>query len=187
MCNSNYDGPLCKYAASSIREVESMGLRVWSKAICGNTVLVPTQENPVRGRGELGENGCECNPISNVDPTGKVGRTTERFTGPSCECADVYVEELDTVLTCAGHGTCIPRDLPMGRCSVDYTEYLADALSEPFVQVTDFVDRTNTLTLTQEGYFIAPVQDTPAPTASPTPPTLSPTVSPTKSPTPPTP
>lgn len=39
---------------------------------------------------------------------------------------------------------------------MDYDNYLADSLSEPFVEVTGFLERDNTLTLLQEGYFIGP-------------------------------
>lgn len=69
--------------------------------------MVPTGENPVRGRGELGEDRCDCNAITNVDPTGRVGRTTERFTAEACVCTDVYVPDKDEVIVCAGHGDCI--------------------------------------------------------------------------------
>lgn len=46
--------------------------------------------------------------------------------------------------------------MPLGRCEVDYDAYLGDSLSEPFVRVTDFVDRDNTLTILETSYFIAP-------------------------------
>ncbi len=190
MCNSNYGGALCGLGVSAIRPTEILRqgqvISIQAKKYCGETTLVPDLGDPVQGRGQLDPHSraksCGCNPISSLDPTGKLGETTEAFIGVACQCAMVYNEDYGTELLCAGHGECIEPSFPYGQCEVDIDKFRLDSLSEPFISVTSYASDTTVMITLTDTYFLGGVV---YPTASPTShPTLTPTSHPTANPTP---
>lgn len=194
MCNSNYTGPLCGVAVSSIRieDVEIAGVKtqVWAKTVCGQSTLNPKLDDPVAGRGAPSyEDGrCECNVISSVDPTGKLGNVVEKFEGRACQCATGLNRVNGEVELCSGHGTCKDPSFEYGLCSVDIETYEADALYTPYVETiapTGNEWNYNDLVATRDSYVILEAEQImPHPTTSPTTsPSQSPTEGPTASPT----
>ncbi len=187
MCNSNFGGELCALRVSSIRptiiEIREEIFSIQAKRYCGETTPVPELSNSIRGRGQLNtiHLNCTCNAISNVDNTGQTGITTEQFIGEACQCANAYNEDRNSILTCAGHGTCISPSFPYGYCSVDLEKYRTDSLYNPFIEVVSGLDEETTMIVQEDTYFLA---GTFLPTSSPTSqPTLSPTKHPSKTPT----
>ena len=175
MCDTDKGGKECRVGVSSLRS--------GAKYYCGQETLLPTRLNPVQGRGQVTDDGCVCNPITNWDPTGLTGIVAEAFYGEACECELVYNPDRDRVLPCAGHGTCQVVDIPLGRCEVDLDNYVADALYNPFVTVIDIAELETEHVVTSTGYFSYLEYVTNAPTTSPTP---FPAAIPTAAPTPPT-
>jgi hypothetical protein len=185
-CGPNNGGEQCKAYVSAIRttDIDVNSARVQTtlaKRFCGEEVSVPKLDNLVEGRGQIDPvfKNCSCNEISNVDNTGQTGRTTERFVGNACECMEVYNKDRDANLVCAGNGVCEPVDIPFGRCEKDLSEYLTDALSEPFAVVTSFTELNSRQQVVADSFFVG---DTIFPTSTPT---TSPsfTINPTPGPT----
>lgn len=192
MCNSNWTGPLCATGVSSIRPIliEEFGVErtLDAKLVCGETVSLPALLDSVQGRGQPdGTTGCVCNPISSLDPTGKLGPVVEKFVGPACECATTWNEDYTESMLCSHHGHCLNASFSYGQCENDLLSYREDALFAPFVQVADTINTIVAVTLAADSYFLAPYTwRTPSPTHSPTlsptlkPTSLSPSLSPTK-------
>ena len=193
MCNSNFTGPLCGVGVSSIRpetiEIDGVSSVVYGKTVCGRSTLNPNLLDSVASRGQPEGSTCVCNPISSVDPTGKLGVVTEYFTGRACECATGLNRVNNTVMICSGHGLCEEPSFPYGQCEVDLDMYARDALYTPYVEVTEGGNASewdiNTAIAISDTYFIFEWwQATMRPTLSPTQmPTLNPTNSPTNRPT----
>jgi PT repeat len=209
MCGPNNGGRLCAFDVSSYRKVDGK----WSKMFCGENTLVPnsftglssgtiTSLNADLGRGILGDTECRCNAISTVDPSGRVGRTVNQFTGKGCACVVVENTETKEKQICGGHGRCIEPSFPYAYCATDIEDYLADSLSTPFVQSITDNPVTVIFTVLEDSYFyiveepntIAPIPSTPTlfptinpitlkPSKNPTPPTNNPTKNPTIKPT----
>jgi len=212
-CSPDYTGRYCAARVTSLRPT-SFGLEArtqtgqrallettFAKQVCNELVTNPDETDPVRGAGQVNDDTseCECNPISNLDPTGGTGLVQEIFSGSGCQCADVFVKGRQALLQCAGRGICMEPRMPYGRCSVDWDKYLEDALSEPYADASSQSGALATYATRTDSYVIyTPPTSVPtgsptgnptvAPTGSPAAPmsvpTSSPTMSPTTSPTP---
>jgi hypothetical protein len=170
-CNPMWGGKLCNFAVS--------GYRLGQKLFCGEQEILPTPYNQVAGTGYLGDDGCVCNPLSAVDPTGRIGVNWAQFAGRGCQCLEVEGE------MCAGHGTCEEPNYDYGWCSVDYEDYQNDPLFTPYVKRRSSVQGTTILTAEEDTFFYIYVQP-PPPTPAPAPfqnPTKFPTRDPSKTPT----
>lgn len=213
MCNSDWAGELCAAGVSSIRStfIEGENAYIDAKYLCGETTLVPAALDPVAGRGEIDPvyKNCSCNPLSVSDLNGLVGDPIgeERFAGRACQCALIKNLDRGDLEMCAGHGVCLEPSFPLGWCEKPLEDLLADPLSEPYADQSDFTIQTVTdMTVVSTSYVIgnylyttssptayptksptdSPTQEPTAPTSSPTNSPTSPTSSPTKSPTSPT-
>jgi hypothetical protein len=214
LCSPDYGGRLCAGRVSSYRLapviIDNQLNQVWAKQFCGENTPLPALLDPVASRGFLSplSNNCSCNPIAAVDPSGRRGATSNRFSASACQCVIANDPLDDEPRTCAGHGSCREPSFIYGWCEQDLEDLRGDSLSRPFVSVTDPTIQTFSLTAVEDSYFYGysqavptpapvpvqsptfyPTKPTTAPTTSvpTTSPTLLPTASPTKSPTPPTP
>jgi hypothetical protein len=110
MCNAEFTGFNCKYGISGYRIVANQ----FAPRVCGEDTLPP--------RGKLGEDGCQCEAISQRDSY-RAGQVTARFSGQACQCAIINSQ------VCAGHGTCLAPSFALGKCSIDINNERNDPLS----------------------------------------------------------
>lgn len=189
MCNSNYGGKKCALKTSSIRPVfikdldQTTRRKIQAKQYCGESILLPTLTNEVRGRGQPDPvyHNCSCNAISNEDHSGSSGIVQQYFTEEACECAMMYNRDRNDILMCAGHGTCSKAKFEYGKCEVDITKLLEDSLSSPFISVISFETENTEMIATTDVYFLTgKFITTQQPTMLPS---FTPTIQPTKLPT----
>jgi len=160
-CGPEWGGRECRVAVSSVRPTESnQGKRTsFAKRYCGEEILVPTAEDVVGSAGSIDpiEGNCSCSALARrMDVTGTSGRTLlEGFSGRACKCFEAWNADRREVLPSAGHGVCEEPDFPFCRCQQDRIDEENDALSEPFVDVTQETT-LQTLTVTELSTLAGP-------------------------------
>lgn len=168
---------------------------IQTKIYCGSLSNVPILGNSLQGRGYINKNNeddeeeCHCNSLNTLDIiiTNDGNNDVEKFSGKSCQCADVYNKEKNEILKCGGHGECIESSFPFGKCEGDIYKHSKDALYTPnIVSLSTVTTNRVTMIIKEDSYFFMDdIYTTNSPTNNPTNnPTKTPTNKPTtKSPT----